>query len=165
MKKLVFLSAVFLLLSAGEAVGYSHSACPGAPGEIWATHADGSKEDYFLPGEDVYLDGENFKPGKTYKYEVLDMDNNKVVVASGTIDTDSSGNLIRKKIWTIPTGDYYGHEYRVDLIYSYCRGMHYRKSDTFYTGVSIPEFPSLAVPVLLTLSGYLLVGIRRGRRH
>jgi hypothetical protein len=163
MKKLLFFSALFVLLLADAS--FAHN-CTGDSGAIWATHADGSKHDYFAPGEDVYLDGHKFESNTEYSYKVLDMDNNKTVVASGTVETDGNGDIIRKKIWTIPAGDYYGHKYRVDLIYCSNRSGHrHKKSDSFYTGgISIPEFPSPAAPALLALGGYLLLKAKRGRR-
>lgn len=162
MKRLLFLSALLFLMLADVVLAHG---CTGDSGAIWATHTDGSKHDYFAPGEDVYLDGHKFEANTEYPYKVLDIDNNKTVVAEGTVETDGDGNIVRKKIWTIPAGDYDGHKYRVDLIYCKTRHGHmHKKSDSFYTRrLSIPEYPSPAVPLLLTLGGYLLLKTRNKR--
>ncbi len=166
MKNLLCPLLFFVLLASAV---HSMPVCSGSSGAIWASHQNGSRYDYFAPGEDVYLDGHNFRASTSYTYEVLDIDGGKVVVASGTVSTDAAGRLIRKKIWTIPAGDYQGHKYRVDLIYATCmrsgKPVKMSKKDSFYAGgVPIPEFPAPAGPVLALMVGFLLLGGRRWKR-
>mgnify|MGYP000291765494 CR=1 FL=1 len=120
------------------------------PGAIWAVHQDGSRDDYFFPGEDVYLEGQNFEPNKQYYYTITDQDENSTtyqqVLKDGYVYTNSSGYIYRQLIWTIPPNDYSGHEYRVNLVYKETCCKIWTKKDTFYT---IPEFGSIIIPVVV----------------
>jgi hypothetical protein len=135
--------------------------CSGGPGAIWGAHADGNKSDYFGPGEAIYLDGQNLNPTSTYHYTVTDQDYpepDKPIVAEGDVNTDENGDIIVVQIWTIPGDDYPDHAYRINLEYNYCDDNIFTKKDSLET---IPEFPTAALPAIITLGGYLAMRIRR----
>ncbi len=98
----------------------------------------------------------------------MDIPDGKAIETNGTVWTDANGDIIVKQIWTIPSGDYVPHDYRVDLVYEECNNKVYTKKDSFETisytkednFKTIPEFPTVAIPAVLALGGYLAIRIR-----
>jgi len=147
------LSVVLLLMS----VGTSYAA----PGNIWGVHSDGSTDDIFICGEKVYLSGQNFEPYTTYKWDFKDVTNGEIVVKSGNVTNDSNGTFnMFGPIYTFP--DNCGNkEYRIDLYYSQdppAQDIIFCKKDSLET---IPEFPTTALPVIMSLGGYIATRRRR----
>ncbi len=67
LKKIIITIAV---LSMAVGTVYAGS-CSGSSGNIWALHENGSSDDYFALGEDIYLGGQNFNANTEYYYELL----------------------------------------------------------------------------------------------
>ncbi len=134
------------------------------PGNIWAVHSDGAREDYFNLGEDVFLEGQNLKEDWTYLYCIFDKDERssayQQVLKSGYVDTNSMGYIPPQYIWTIPKGDFSGHDYRVDLVINSsngCDGIIKAKRDTFYSYTnSIPEFGTVVIPAAIAIGAIFL---------
>lgn len=161
MKKII--PIVVFLMTIGVAFGASDSECKGGSGNIWATHEDGSREDYFLPGDPVYISGQNFDPDTTYDWNITNQSFDgpvKPAVAQGQVTTDGNGDIPQTWIWTFPSGEYDGH-FRLNLRYNDCTFPIYTKKDTFL-GEEIPEFPTVAIPAVLAVGGYLV--LRKKRR-
>ncbi len=157
MKKII--PIVVFLMTIGAAFG---EECQGGPGNIWATHENGSREDIFLAGEDVYITGQNFDPWTTYDWNITNQSVEgpvKPAVAQGQVTTDGNGDILQTWIWTFPSGEYDGH-FRLNLRYNDCTQPIFTKKDTF-VGAEIPEFPTVAIPAVLSLGGYLALRMKR----
>lgn len=157
LKKSIIPFVVFLMTVGAVYAG----ECSGGPGNIWGVHEDGSSEDEFIPGEDLYLAGQNFEPDTTYEWNVTDQDADgkvKPAVAEGTVTTDGDGNILKTLIWTIPSNDYPDHAYRINLRYNDCEHPIFTKKDSLET---IPEFPTVAIPAVLAFGGYMSLRLKR----
>ncbi len=157
MLKKKIIPIVVLLMTIGTVYA---DECSGGAGNIWSLHEDGSSGDYFSPGEDVYLAGQNFEPFTTYAWNITDQDAEgkvKPAVAEGEITTDENGDIQQTYMWTIPVDDY-SDSYRTNLRYNDCTQPIFTKKDSFET---IPEYPAVAIPAIMALGGYLTLRVKR----
>lgn len=149
---------------------------------IWTQYADGTPEDYFNLGDNVYLGGGVFDPHTTYSYSILDDTN--VEVGNGNVSTDESGAINAKLIRIISSADL-GRTYTVELTVpdSDCGMMGLTrisrspdccaddpiittsfsvKGETGGDGTSeIPEYPTVIIPAIMAFGGYMVIRSRR----
>jgi hypothetical protein len=159
MHKLAFLLTIFLL----TAPNVYAEACKNT-GAVWAAHMDGSTDEYFALGESVYIKGDNLPEAvrnQWASWNITDQDADgpeKPAVAWGEVFIDENGDFFEDSGWDIPPDDYVDHNYRLNVFSGECSSGFKTKKDSFET---IPEFPTAALPAIITLGGYLAIRIRR----
>ena len=133
------------------------SASPGNQGSIWTTNEDCGKEkqneNHYAPGDDVYINGANFKEG-LYEWDITGQpgqasgDPNKVV-ANGIYIVPASGGFCFKA-YTVANDDW--GEYKTGFG---------KKNDNYHVkeGISpqkieVPEFTAISAGIVLLAAGF-----------
>lgn len=124
-------------------------------GSVWAVHADGSKTDIFVIGERVYIEGQKLGNSVPFTWKITNQDDpanddNKPEVASGTGTTSANGDIDHLDTgYNIPSDPYPIHfKLRVTIDPTIEVSDEFTKEDGLE---SIPEFPTIALPVAMIL--------------
>ena len=163
----IFNVAVLLLVMSAMA-----GVAAAGTGAVWAVNSTGDRSDYFSLGTEIYIDGENFNANVRYGWYITDQDCvepvKPIVAENQTIlYTTATGCIDRvNTTWKIPSDDYQSHDYRLNVqIYEpscnskqQCCKEFYTKRDTFY---SVPEFPTIALPMLSILGLMFILSRKR----
>lgn len=166
MGKIFNIAILLLVMSAMAGVAAAGT------GAVWAVNSTGDRSDYFSLGTQIYIDGENFNTSVRYGWTITDQDNDssvKPIVAQNQtiLYTNATGCIDRVDTgWNIPSDDYQSHDYRLNVqIYeprcnpgNPCCKEFYTKKDTFY---SVPEFPTIALPMLSILGLMFILSRKR----
>ena len=171
MGKISTVAVLLLVMSAMAGVAAAKDATANV-GVVWAVNSTGDRSDYFSLGTRIYIDGENFNANVRYGWTITDQDkegaDKPIVAQNSTIlyTDDITGKINRVDTeWNIPSDDYQSHDYRLNVQiyeprcnpYKKCCKEFYTKKDTFY---SVPEFPTIALP-MLSILGLMFVLSRK----
>lgn len=127
------------------------------PGAVMASDASGDDVNLY-PGTAIYIKGHHLAPNSPFSWEIYDMDAGCVtpipgigcgaLVNSGSGGTTDGGGLISPPYptgWSIPNGDYAGHDYKLIVTF----GPNDEPYATFYTKVDtllpVPELSTVAL--------------------
>lgn len=134
-------------------------------GNVWAQHQDLSYGDIFYVGELVYIEGQNLGDTVPFTWEITNQDDpandfSKPVLASGSGTTLSGGAIGHLDTgYIIPSGVPINHKLRVTIHPTgEVSEADFIKKDSFE---SIPEFPTIALPIAAILGLMFILQSRR----
>ena len=132
----------------------------GSPGAVWAVDADGDKDSTFNFGELVHIRGSGLKPDCVFNWKITIPAEYKLVVKEGWGTTNNDGEIVLfSSEFYIPLEGppkdyrleiYIDSEIKVDAMSI--------KRDSFE---SIPEFPTIALPVAMILGLMFIFASRK----
>ncbi|MFH1591832.1 MAG: hypothetical protein ABIB47_00490 [Candidatus Woesearchaeota archaeon] len=143
MKNLLYILALLLFIS---------SVSADCRGSFHIVDSENSNPNSFNPGESVYVYGEKFPVDSSLDYEVTFSD---TTVISGSILTNSEGDIEISKIWDIPVDYENLGVHRVEINYDGCQ----KSKNIKVEGNVIPEFSGIGIALagVFSLLGILFL--------
>lgn len=166
MKKVISIAIVLLIATIGIATADKQT------GAVMASDINGDDTNIY-PETDIYIKGVNLAPDTSFSWEIYDMDAGCTTsipgIGCGTKVNESSGGSTNgdgdisppyPTGWSIPNGDYSGHDYKLIVTF----GPNDSPYATFYTKVDtltpVPEIATIGL-VSAGLVGLFLVARKR----